>query len=71
MISESFNPTENKGLSVLLPPHVRQEAFDIVFTYPAADRSHQISVLNHRLKGHEGIESWMLCQAIEDAIETY
>jgi hypothetical protein len=56
---------------VFVPPHVRQEAFDIVFTYPTADRDRQISVLNHRLKDHEGIESWMLCQAIEDAIETY
>jgi hypothetical protein len=56
---------------MLVPPHVRKEAFDIVFTYPKEDRSHQISVLSHRLKGHEGIEAWMLCQAIEDAIETY
>lgn len=56
---------------MLVPPQVRQEAVAIVFAYPAADRSHQISVLNHRLKDHDGIESWMLCQAIEDAIEAY
>lgn len=56
---------------MLVPPHVQKEAFDIVFTYPKEDRSHQISVLSHRLKGHAGVEPWMLSQAIEDAIETY
>lgn len=54
-----------------VPSHVRKEAFDIVFTYPKEDRSHQVSVLRHRLKGHDDIEPWMFCQAIEDAIETY
>ena len=56
---------------MFVPPHVRQEAFDVVFTYPTADRNHQISALNYRLQGHDGIEPWMLWQALEDAIETY
>lgn len=56
---------------MLVPSRIQKEAFDIVFTYPKEDRSHQISVLRHRLEGDDGIEPWMLCQAIENAIETY